>query len=245
MSPSFNHEHVIDKVRQIYHADPETAESSIEQYLVDALASFSANEQIKMVEKMAEFFKTSDVDETMEAEIEDEVFSKVFLLLLGKKITYNDLSHRQTLNRLADSLNTIFNCMNQLVEVINQHLYRKYPGDETIRHVIGTEIIGEKNQEKPLETYLGQIKTAFLVAQEAFRKSVQMIMARVLDELNPENIAHESRGSFRLGPLRKAESFEIYENKFEQVKKWFNSNRFTEDFLREFEKACEKKMEEK
>jgi hypothetical protein len=245
MRPSFNHEHVVEKVRQIYYENPETAEVTIERYLIDALKSFSANERIEMVQLIAKFFQTSGVDETLESEIEDEVFSKVFLLLLGKKITYNDLSSKHTLNRLADSLNTIFNCMNQLVEIINYHLYRKYPGDETIRHVIGTEIIGEKNQEKPLEAYLGQIKTAFLVAQQAFRKSVQMIMTRVLDELNPEIIANESRGGFRLGPLRKAESFEIYEKKFEQVKNWFDSNRFTEDFLREFEKACEKILEEK
>jgi hypothetical protein len=245
MSSLFNHEHVVDIVRQIYQANPETAELSIEKYLVDALASFSENEKIEIIEKIADFFKSSSMDETVESEIEDNIFSKVFLLLLGKKITNNDLSNRQILNRLADSLNTIFNCMNQLIEVINLHLYKDFQGDETIRHVIGTEIIEKKNDRKPLEAYLGQIKTAFLVSHEAFIEAAQMIMAKVLIELNPENITNETEGRLKLGPLRKAESFEIYEKKFKKVKKWFDSDRFTKDFLRTFEKTCGKILEEK
>lgn len=236
-----NYEVAVHEIRQIYADDPERAGISIEHYLTDQLNELTPGEKINVIKKIAESFSTLNTNKPSFNEIEDEIFSKVFSLILGRKITMDDLSSKERLNRLAQSLNTIFDQMNQLVEVINQHLFREYDGDKTIRRIIGTEMMKE-SQEKPLEAYLGQIKTAFLVAQEAFRNSMEITVGKVIHELSPENIELQSEGGFRFGPLKKAEYYEIYEKKFKQIKNWFDSDRFAEDFLREFEKSCEKKL---
>jgi hypothetical protein len=38
--------------------------------------------------------------------------------------------------------------------------------------------------------------------------------------------------------MKKAEYFDTYQNKYETLKKWFESGRFMEDLLREFENNC-------
>jgi len=242
MIDQINYEVVADKIRKIYDENPKMAEISVEQYLTDILNELDPRDKINVIKKIAGSFSNYSTNESSFNEIEDEIFSKVFSLILGRKITEDDLSSKERLNRLAQSLNTIFDQMNQLVEVINQHLYREYDGDKTIRRIIGIEMMDE-SQGKPLEAYLGQIKTAFLVAQEAFRKSMEITVGRVVDEFNPENIELQSGGGgFRFGPLKKAEYYDTYAKKFRQVKNWFDSDRFTEDFLREFEKSCEKNL---
>jgi hypothetical protein len=40
--------------------------------------------------------------------------------------------------------------------------------------------------------------------------------------------------------MKKAEFFEAYREKFEKIKKWYESERFEEDFSREFERSCER-----
>lgn len=50
----------------------------------------------------------------------------------------------------------------------------------------------------------------------------------------------ERGGGLRFGPLRKAELYEIYKEKFSQFKGWFESGSFMEELLREFEKTCQR-----
>jgi hypothetical protein len=59
-------------------------------------------------------------------------------------------------------------------------------------------------------------------------------------ELDPERIAASQGGGFKLGRMRKAESFELYTKKFDTFKDWVDSGRFMEELLREFEKNCQK-----
>ncbi len=241
MNRPHNMEKAAGDIRRLYEQNPGESESAIEQYLSNTLASFSDREKAEVAEKLAVFFKKADDVSASDKEIEDEVLSRVFMLLLGRNVAHEDLSSTELLERLADSLNTLFDSLNQLVEVIDRHLYAEYPGKETIRQVIGFHMVGE-NQGKPLESYLGQIKTSFLVAQQAFRKSVRIMVDKILNELDPEKLCEEASGSFRFGPLRKAEYFEIYDARFKKVRKWFDSERFLNDFSIEFEKACEKML---
>ncbi len=240
MNPIVDMEKTAVEIRRLYGRNPDEAESSIEEYLLDSLAAFGDKEKTEIAEKLARFFKGAGGGSSSEEEIEEEVLSKVFALLLGRKVTHEDLSSTELLERLAGSLNTVFDSLNQLVEVINRHLYREYPGQETIRQVIGFHMAGD-NQGKPLESYLGQIKRSFLVAQEGFGESVRIMLEKVLGELDPVKIS-ENSGGFKFGPLKKAENFETYEAKYKKIRNWFDSGRFLEDFLREFEKACEKKL---
>jgi hypothetical protein len=45
--------------------------------------------------------------------------------------------------------------------------------------------------------------------------------------------------------MKKAEMFDIYEQRYGKIQKWFSSGRFMEDFLREFEKNCQTKFGKK
>jgi hypothetical protein len=241
MSSSVNYKETAEVIIKLYDQAQENATAPIEKFLAGEFESFSKEQKVDMVEQLAGEFEHTWTDSSSRPEIEDEVLSKVFSLLLGRKVAHEDLSSTELLRRLAESLNTIFDSLNQLVDVINQHLYREYPGEETIRSVIGFQMTGDIHG-KPLESYLGQIKKSFLVAQQAFRKSAKATLSKVLNELDPDSFADDVGGGFKFGPLKKAEIFEVYEDKFKQVRKWFDSGRFMEDFLREFEKACEKML---
>jgi hypothetical protein len=58
--------------------------------------------------------------------------------------------------------------------------------------------------------------------------------------LDPDQVKTAGSGGFKFGPFQKAEFFAIYEKKFYKCKKWFDSGRFMEKFLREFEKNSQK-----
>jgi hypothetical protein len=62
----------------------------------------------------------------------------------------------------------------------------------------------------------------------------------MLAELDPERIDAEAGKGFKFGALRKADLFDLYREKFVSCKAWVDSGRFGEEFLREFEKTCEK-----
>jgi hypothetical protein len=149
-----------------------------------------------------------------------------------------DLSSEELVDKLADSLNTIFDTLNQLISVINQSFSGESSPDATIRQVIGFCLEGE-GQGCSLESYLGQISQAFLTSQQAFKGAAYAKVRQMLHVLDPEAIAADAGKGIKFGPLKKAEMFEIYAHRYEKIQKWFNSGRFMEDFLREFEKNCQ------
>jgi hypothetical protein len=239
MNESISIPKLADNIRQIYAADPLQAELSIETYLDSKLRSFSAEEKITSLEKLVGEFNGSTSTAVFDSAAE-EVLTKIFSLVLGGRISEVDLSSQELLPRLAESLNTIFDTLNQIVGLINSTFDSQSKGDETIRMAIGAHLEGE-DQLKSLESYLGQINKAFLVTQDSFKDATKKIMAVILRELDPDRISKSTESGLKFGPLRKAEFFEIYENKYKICRKWFESGRFMADFLREFEKNCQQK----
>jgi hypothetical protein len=67
----------------------------------------------------------------------------------------------------------------------------------------------------------------------------------VLRVLDPEQLAAEVGKRLKFGPMKKAEMFDIYEQRYGKIQKWFSSGRFMEDFLREFEKNCQTRFGKK
>jgi len=150
-----------------------------------------------------------------------------------------DLSSNELLEKLALSLNTIFDTMNEMIRTIDTTLLGKKPELETIRHIIGSQLEAETHSDS-LQTYLTRIQKAFLISHKAFQEATQIKLGEILKELNPERFESEPMGGFKVGPLRKAELFERYKERFQTIKKWFESGRFKEELLREFEKACQR-----
>ncbi|MDY6952197.1 MAG: hypothetical protein SWE60_11840 [Thermodesulfobacteriota bacterium] len=226
------------EIRLVCESDKSEAERLVEAYLEKQLHGFSAGERLVLMEKLAGEFDRAGPSSSLCTGLDEEVLLGLFSLLLGRRVCHADLSSAQLLERLAESLNTIFNTLNELVSVINATLMGRDTGEETIRRVIGFHLEGE-DQTKSLETYLGQIKKAFLVTQEAFKKAAHKKVSDILAELDPERIQATGGGRLKFGPLRKAESFDTYEEKFRMCKKWFDTGRFTEEFMREFEKKAQ------
>ena len=228
-----------DEIRQIYQSDPSQAEMLIETFLEKRMPQASGSDRLGLLDKLTAEFQSPGSGILSTGDGDEEVLSRVFSLLLGRKVSHADLSSTELLQRLAESLNTVFDTLNELVGVINATLMGGATGEETIRQVIGGHVEGE-DQTKSLESYLGQIKKAFLIAQEAFKKAAHSKVSQIFAELDPEKISKGSSGGLKFGPLRKAEFFDIYEEKFNKVEKWFESGRFAEEFLREFEKHAQK-----
>jgi hypothetical protein len=159
-------------------------------------------------------------------------------LLLGPGASKADAGSPETLRRLASSLNTVFDSLNEIVRVMNATLGGG-TGEETIRAVIGGGMAAGRNEE-PLETYLGQIRTAFFVAHKAFQDTAAAIVRNILAEMDPAKMESAAGGALKIGPLKKAEAFELYEATYRKVRIWFESARFREEMLREFERNCQR-----
>jgi hypothetical protein len=240
MNKSISTSKIADDIRQIYAHDPTQAESAIETYLISRWKTFSAEEKVTSLEKLVGEFNNAISTGTFNSAMEEKVLTELFSLVLGGRVSQVDLSSQELLPRLAESLNTIFNKLNQIVGLINSTFNSQANGDETIRQVIGGHLEGA-DQLKSLESYLEQINKAFLVSQESFKAAAKRIVGVILRELNPARISQSAESGLKFGPLRKAEIFEIYENKYKICQKWFESGRFMADFLREFEKNCQQK----
>ncbi|UCF72424.1 MAG: hypothetical protein JSW35_09600 [Deltaproteobacteria bacterium] len=239
MTEQHNLDVLANQIRQIYHTDKLRAENLIEEFLESSLNGVSKDEKIKLLDELTSKFEATDVCTAEEVNVDQEVLIPIFSFLLGKKVTQADLSSAELLQRLADSLNTIFDMLNQLVGVINATFLGQGEGVQTIRQMIGFHLEGE-DHTRSLESYLGQISKAFLTAQQAFKVAAEKKVKEIMVELDPERIAASQGSGFKLGRLRKAESFDLYADRFKAFKDWFESGRFMEELLREFENNCQK-----
>ncbi len=227
------------QIREIHASDRLQADDRIEEFLESSLMGVPRDEKMKIVGELASQFEATRALPAEDVIVDQEVLTRIFSFLLGKKVSQADLSSAELLQRLADSLNTIFDMLNQLVGVINMTFLGQREGIETIRQMIGFHLEGE-DQARSLESYLGQINKAFLTAQQAFKIAAEKKVKEILVELDPERIAPSPGGGFKFGRLRKPGRFELYAEKYKAFKNWFDSGRFMEELLREFENNCQK-----
>ncbi len=222
------------EVRRIYAGDPASAGEAVREYLSARLAGLGPEERTAFVERLRDTFTPAGGPAVSDATLMDDFVH----LLLGPGASRADAASPETLKRLASSLNTVFDSLNEIIRVMNATLGGG-TGEETIRAVIGGGMAAGRNEE-PLATYLGQIRTAFFVAHKAFQETARTIVRNVLAEMEPGKIESATGGALKIGPLRKAEAFEIYEATYKKVRKWFESSRFGEEMLREFERNCQR-----
>jgi hypothetical protein len=239
MTEQYDLELLAKRIQQIYNTDRLRAENLIEEFLETSIKGISSDEKFALLNELTRKFEASEACAAEDVNVDQEILIRIFSFLLGKKVSQADLSSAELLQRLADSLNTIFDILNQLVGVINMTFLGQREGVETIRQVIGFHLEGEKHA-RSLETYLGQINKAFLTAQQAFKIAAEKKVKEIMIELDPERIAAPAGRGFKFGRLRKAESYELYAKKFEAFKKWFDSGLFMKELLREFENNCQK-----
>lgn len=213
---------------------------SVEAYLSEQMAGLGRQARIDTLQSVVDRLDNT-CRPALSGETDEEVLTRVCSLLLGRRVSMDDLSSNELLEKLAESLNTIFNTLNQLISVINMSFTGEGSPEQTIRQVIGFRLEGE-GQGRSLESYLDQISNAFLTAQQSFKEAAYAKVKQVLAVLDPDQVAAEVGKGLKFGPMKKAEMFEIYEERYGKIQKWFSSGRFMEDFLREFEKNCQTKF---
>lgn len=235
MGSQFCAQEWVDDIRALYAKDPTKAEALIEGYLNERLGNCPPEERVTLMEHIIDEFRPSDHQEASSHSPYGALFAQLNALLFGERVQGLDKVSCETVEKLGNSLNTVFDKLNELVGIIKATLLGKETGLETIRHVIGSELQGSCSSES-LECYLDQIKRAFLAAYEASQRAASTKVRRIIEEMDPERIEATTDAGLKFGPLRKAELFDIYRDKYQNLKKWFESGRFMEEFLREFER---------
>jgi hypothetical protein len=238
MTEAVSIEELAKGLRAIGQSSPPDLQASIEAYLGDTVQPVRQGEQLMLLEKLARQFET--IPETKTGlPLPSEESSRLVSLLLGRQISIADFSSAELSQKLAQSLNTVFDTMNQIIGVINTTLLGQREEQETIRQIIGLHIGGGAG-ENSLQNYLDQIRDAFLTAHKAFRQATETLVREILTELDPDTINASTEKHLKFGALRKADLFHTYSEKFKAIKAWYESGRLMEEFLREFEKDCQK-----
>ncbi len=231
------------EVWQLFVSDTQNAEARIEDFLKDRFSELPEGDRLKVLEKLVAEFEGVAPPQPEALSVDNELMNQIASLLLGKQVLPSELSSEELGRRLAESLNTIFDSLNRLTAVINKTLMSgAEPGagpDRTIRQVIGSHLEGGAPAQS-LESHLGRISHAFLTVQRAFKETARSQVERILDEIKPERINAESGNKLKFSPFRKAEAYAIYVEKYDRIRRWFESGRFMEEFLREFEKKCQR-----
>ena len=160
------------------------------QYIAQKLAHLNGTEKIDALQKlMGEFkaeYSAKDLDE-----YEEQVTTRLFALILGRKVNRADLSSKELLHRLARSLNTIFDSLNTLIGSIDATFEGKTAGDQTIRRVIGGHLQDE-DLTTPLENYLGKISREEYIGR--YESALRAVRERMEAE-RKETLAKEAANS--------------------------------------------------
>jgi hypothetical protein len=226
-------------LRVLYRSNPVEAPSVIEDYLQSSLGDLDPNEMIRTVSSLRDRFLPQAVRGPLEPAKPDERLAELIWRILGENALSTARSRSESLEALADALNSVFDHLNQLVVTIQSTLLGRSMELETIRQVIRSDIEGGGRSES-IQAYLDHIKEAFLIASRAYTVAARKEIEKILHQLDPEQLSQSANQGLKFGFMRKGEVFEIYQEKFNQFRRWFQSERFSEDFAREFEKTCRK-----
>jgi hypothetical protein len=228
------------RVRDIFRKNSGAPEEAVEEFLRNELQDIPRRQQLTAISKMRDqFFLPAASGEDAHC-FDRESYAKLLSLFLGRRSEEVDHFSEETFEKLGASLNTVFDSLNEIISGINAtFLGKSTETEETIRLVISANL-DSRDEFKPLEQYLNQIKEAFAISHDAFQKAARIKMKEMLDDLSPANIAAQIDKSMKIGPFHKAEMYDIYCEKFKTIEKWLHSGIFTEALLREFEKQCQK-----
>ena len=230
------------EIRNCIRQNPSDPTQAVEKLLEAQLGDKPLDEKLELVERLAAKFEPSAPEQAIgaDASLLKQLLSKV----LGEKIPETGLSPQEIVQQLSHALNTVFDSLNQLIKGINSTLVGRMDATETIRFVIGSQLSGGDSVGS-LQAHIDQIKEAFSIAHQAFQEAARTKFKEILVELDPERIEKSIEGGMKIGPLKKAEAYDIYKEKFQTLKNWLDTGLLMEATLREFEKICQKLYSQK
>ncbi|WP_320041716.1 type VI secretion system-associated FHA domain protein [uncultured Desulfobacter sp.] len=222
---------------------------AIETHLNEVLANLDTSSRRKILDKLIQEFEPDtsakphppvDAERTIQENmaIDDHLLARIIKLLLGRNASQEEMNSDELLESLTEAINKVLEALNQLSSTINTTLVGNQDSDQHLRQVIGYHLEGASNGQ-PLDVYINQIGQAFHESQQASKQTAHAKVEEILNQLSPEKIAQDA-GASRLSPMKKSKYYDEYVHKFEKIEKWFESGRFMESFLREFERNCQK-----
>ncbi len=219
-----------EQIREIYRQQPNEAYRLIEALLEKRYAGLPAAEKIGRVKALATIFQPPQCEENSNSDL------RQFLsLLLGQPVEEEEIDDAALQDRACRTLNTVFERLNQLLNAMQLTVN---PGGqlvkETIRHFLKDQMV-QDTPAHSLEEYIDQIRETFFSSIESARQGHQIIIEKILSELDPQTIMARNSGGLRIGPLKKAEAFNEYMQIYNQLKKWHSSGRGLDEFIRAFE----------
>lgn len=216
----------------------------IEAYLLEKMTDLDVDSRLVELENLRLHFAPKASPEPGGASEPLDRLRELLADVLGKPIDASMPSTDALVVQLSDSLNRIFDAVNEIVGVIHGTLLGEQDELQTIRRLIHSDLV-ESRSTGAIEQYLGQVKRAFLLSNRAFHLAARAQLGKVLDELDPDRVGPEPEHGFKFGFLKKSDQVEELRTRFERVRKWFESDRFAEDLSREFERICQKLYTEK
>lgn len=234
------------EIKDIYVAHPNDASIRIQTHLNNRLESLPLTERIKLLEQVTVQFDPNAVPDAVPdagkamapSSVQKDILADLCLLLLGEKASDMELQSEKQLEKLSGAINTIFDSLNELIDIINSTLKGTASQAETIRGLIGMHLTDE-TAAVSLGAHLGQIKQAFLLSREASTEAARSMVNDILAELDPEQ-PDRKRKPTRFSPFRKTEYFDVLAEKHKRCRHWLESDQFEEKLLRKFEKSCAK-----
>lgn len=213
------------------------SEKVLREFLETELSGLSPSEKLPILEALEQTFITRGQPEATVATAPDEA-SHLISRFLGRNFDADGLEQEEIFEKFTLALNTLFDTLNRIMAVINQTLLGEEPELATIRKIIGSNIDGEGNYDS-LINYMERIQKSFLIAHTSFQEASTSLLNEILGELDPESLSKSLSSGLKFGALRKAEMFDMYDEKFSKLKRWHESGQYKERLLREFEKRCQ------
>lgn len=222
-------------------ADIETASlpAAVESLLLRELDRMPLDERLRSLELLANRLSGGLQMETGDGSVGSAQMSRLFSMLLGKDLSAETISSGDTTEKFVAAMNMIFDSLNRIIRVMQTTLTGEREELETIRQVIGSQLERYEGTMSVRE-YLDQIQQAFLISHQSFQQAARNVAEELLNELDPNRISASTGSGLRFGPLRKAELFDIYQEKHQRLTGWLQSEQFSERLLREFEGICRK-----
>jgi hypothetical protein len=233
-----------EDIRAIHQSDPAHAKQLIEAYLLEKLTDVEPSQQLELLARLRGRFAGASLSEPVKPLEDTCQFRDLLANVLGKHLDDTVSSTDAMINQLSASLNRIFDSVNEIVGVIHTTLLGEHDELQTIRRLIHSDL-KESRSTGAIEQYLNQIKRAFLLSNRAFQMAARSELKKVLDELDPNRHSQEGEHGLKFGFLRKSDRIEEYHTRFDRIRKWFESDRFSEDLSREFERICQRLYAEK
>ena len=230
---------IAEEITALYKTDPKQAKALIEAHLARRLRDVTVHERLRFLDRLCEMFKSQGVEQEFRPreDVQQEALQQLMGFVLGKSFNPDEMYSQEAIDQLGDSLQTLFETLNDLIQTIELTLMGQSDQSKTIRTVIASKVRHEDGG-RSLREHLNQIKAGFLIAHTSFQQSSCDMVKKIVAALAPDQLRNEASTAIKFGPFKKAELFELFEHRFESILKWSDSDRFLRDLTRDFEKNC-------